>query len=154
MQVDPIKLTLNVPDTQRLKLKCYGLLSHVAFVFNLRRYTKQRFYPQCEPCSGLQSTAGAYTRPLFSSTCAVSVTKYTQNTPYYPLTPAKHPLSKCTPYPTKPFTLSRQMDECKPLVRGGAHGRQKAGHAQRQGLRSLRIFTEVIYCRLGICPFS
>jgi len=28
-----------------------------------------------------QWKAGAYTRPLFSSTCAVSDTKYTRNTP-------------------------------------------------------------------------
>ena len=34
--------------------------------------------------------AGAYTRPLFSSTGAVSDTKHTLYNPYYPLTPPKH----------------------------------------------------------------
>jgi len=35
--------------------------------------------------------AGAYTRPLFSSTCAVFDTKYILNTPRNPLTPPTHP---------------------------------------------------------------
>ena len=37
--------------------------------------------------------AGAYTRPLSSSTSAVSDTKYTMNTPSYRRTPPKHPLN-------------------------------------------------------------
>jgi len=37
VQVDPIKLTLKVPGTKRLKLKCDGPLSNFAFKFNLRR---------------------------------------------------------------------------------------------------------------------
>ena len=50
--------------------------------------------------------AGAYTRPLFSSTCADSDTKYTLHTPQYPRMPPGHPLNtssttpECTPYPT------------------------------------------------------
>jgi len=37
--------------------------------------------------------AGAYTRPLFSSTGAVSYTQYTLNTLQYTLTPLEHPLN-------------------------------------------------------------
>ena len=47
-------------------------------------------------------TAGAHTRPLFSSTRAVSGTKYTPHIPCHPLTPPAHrPLMipTCTPYP-------------------------------------------------------
>ena len=36
--------------------------------------------------------AGAYICLLFSSTLAVSDTKYSPNTPQYPLIPPKHPL--------------------------------------------------------------
>ena len=66
MHVDPIKPTLKAPGTMRLKLKYGKLLSSFAFRFNLRRYTEGvlRF---C--CDELQ--AGAYTRPLFSSTWAL-----------------------------------------------------------------------------------
>ena len=39
------------------------------------------------------SAAGAYTRPLFGSTSAVSDTKYTLDTPYYPPKPTEHPLN-------------------------------------------------------------
>jgi len=38
MQVDPIKPTVKVPGTKRLKLICDILLSTSAFKFNLRRY--------------------------------------------------------------------------------------------------------------------
>ena len=38
MQVDPIKPTLKTPGTKRLKLEYGGLLSSVAFRFNVRRY--------------------------------------------------------------------------------------------------------------------
>ena len=37
--------------------------------------------------------AGAYTRPHFSSKSAVSDTKYTLNTAYYPRRPPTHPLN-------------------------------------------------------------
>ena len=56
MHVDPIRTTLKAPGTKRLKLKHDELLSNVAFKFNLRRYIEE--YLQ----------AGAYTRPLVTST--------------------------------------------------------------------------------------
>ena len=40
MQVDPNKPKLKAPGTKRLKLRCDGPLSNVAFNFNLRRYIK------------------------------------------------------------------------------------------------------------------
>jgi hypothetical protein len=40
VQVDPIKPNLKLPGTKRLTLKCDEQLSHFAFEFNLRRYTK------------------------------------------------------------------------------------------------------------------
>jgi len=40
LQVDPIKPTLKLPGTKRLKLNCDILLSTYAFKFNLRRHTK------------------------------------------------------------------------------------------------------------------
>jgi len=40
VQVDPVKLTLKVPGTQRLKLKNYRLLSVFAFILNLHRYNQ------------------------------------------------------------------------------------------------------------------
>jgi len=44
VQVDPIKRMLIAPGTQRLKLKCYILLSNSAFKFNLSRYNMGHFY--------------------------------------------------------------------------------------------------------------
>jgi hypothetical protein len=41
---------------------------------------------------GEGAAAGAYTRPLFSSTWAASDTKYTPDTPCYPLTHPTNPL--------------------------------------------------------------
>ena len=62
VQVDPTKATVKAPGTKRLKLNHDKLLSRLAFNFNLRRYTMaERFGME-----GLK--AGAYTRPLFSST--------------------------------------------------------------------------------------
>ena len=40
MQVDPIKTRLNAPGSMLLILICDGLLSNVAFKFNLRHYNK------------------------------------------------------------------------------------------------------------------
>jgi hypothetical protein len=40
VQVDPIKLALKAPGTERLKLKHDGPLSNFTFTFNLRRYTE------------------------------------------------------------------------------------------------------------------
>ena len=65
VQVDPIKPKLKLPGTKRLKLKCEGPLSICAFKFNLRRYNTG-FYRLAE--CGRVYKAGAYTRPLFSST--------------------------------------------------------------------------------------
>ena len=59
VQVDPIKPALKPSGKERLKLIYDGLLSNFAFKFNLRRYI----------VGTLRDTrAGAYTRPLFSST--------------------------------------------------------------------------------------
>jgi hypothetical protein len=65
VHVDPIKPTLTAPGTKRLKLKYYILLSTFAFKVNLRRYDTcyVRF---C--ASDYTLEAGAYTRPLLSST--------------------------------------------------------------------------------------
>jgi hypothetical protein len=40
VHLDPIKPTLTVPETHRLRLKHDQLLSSVAFKLNLRRYNK------------------------------------------------------------------------------------------------------------------
>ena len=78
MQVDHIKPSLKAPGIKLLKLKYDKLLSNFAFKFNLRRYTLDddgASDPYCEVAlvdpkgmSPEQSQAGAYTRPLFSST--------------------------------------------------------------------------------------
>jgi hypothetical protein len=39
VQVDPIRLALKPPGTERLKLECDNPLSDFAFKFNLRRYS-------------------------------------------------------------------------------------------------------------------
>jgi hypothetical protein len=61
VQVDPMKPTLKPPRSKRLKLEHEKPLSSVAFNFNLRRYMKAVDI-------GIKQEAGAYTRPLFSST--------------------------------------------------------------------------------------
>jgi hypothetical protein len=88
VQVDPIKPEFKPPGTTRLKLKCDDPLSNFAFKINLRRYTVALAAPQptmliddwilvqssCADTAELLSDvrreleAGAYTRPLFSST--------------------------------------------------------------------------------------
>ena len=84
MQVVPIKPTY-VPGPQRPKLEFDGLLSNFAFKFNLRRYIED--CPETpDPAAfekdgagavgealdldalGADLAAGAYSRPLFSST--------------------------------------------------------------------------------------
>jgi len=69
----------------------------------------------------LPPSPGAYTRPPFSLTRAVSDTKYTLNIPQHPFMP---PDTSCTPtkqylkespIPQKVFSLIRKVDECKPL---------------------------------------
>ena len=74
MQVDPIKPKLKPPGTQRLKLKCVRLLSTFAFKLNLRRYSQAtqvggagELAVMSEDTAGMVQ-AGAYTRPLFTST--------------------------------------------------------------------------------------
>ena len=54
-----------------LKLKCDILLSNLAFKFNVRRYTPDLAHAMAAlmpPDAGAALKAGAYTRPLFSST--------------------------------------------------------------------------------------
>ena len=53
------------------------------------------YAPWCPFCQAMEDgfQAGAYTCPLFSSTRAVSDTKYILNTPSYLLMPPKHPLN-------------------------------------------------------------
>ena len=97
---------------QRLKAKCDDVLSNVAFNLNLRRYITGNVVvqPHIEKYRSIKKTAGgkfanavysqpggrelmagAYTRPLFSSTCAVSDRKAHSKHPLYPLPPPKHP---------------------------------------------------------------
>ena len=91
VQVDPIKPKLKASTSKRLKLRCDSLLSIFAFKFSLRRYSEEHNLAEgCQPplvpvppvrvyqYPGLDDTnfkdaieaclAGAYTRPLFSST--------------------------------------------------------------------------------------
>jgi hypothetical protein len=70
VQLDRIKPKLKPPETQRLKLKYVKLLSDFAFKFNLRRYTKLPPYLYVIFLTILlvDRAAGAYTRPLLSST--------------------------------------------------------------------------------------
>jgi len=59
------------------------VVSTIAFKFNVRRYTKAKDIAVVVDAQTMfvALTAGAYTRPLFSLTLAVSHTKYTFNTP-------------------------------------------------------------------------
>jgi hypothetical protein len=72
VQVGPIKPTFKAPGTKRLKLKYAVPLSNFAFKFNIRRYTKMsnpHYPPEIQAETTLINfTAGAYTRPLLSST--------------------------------------------------------------------------------------
>ena len=62
VQVEPMKPKLKAPGTNRLKLNSDTLLSSFAFNFNLRRYS------WALRTTSSNSSAGAYTRPRFSST--------------------------------------------------------------------------------------
>ena len=62
MQVDPIKATLKAPGSKRLKLKHDNLLSHFAFRFNLRRYTKAKSHPAPVAPGGSGGGGGGPTR--------------------------------------------------------------------------------------------
>jgi hypothetical protein len=83
VQVDPMKPTLKPPGTKRLKLKCDILLLASGFKLNLRRYSEadgiaaaRRLCPALDAVlpppvvlpDFTAAEAGAYTRPLFSST--------------------------------------------------------------------------------------
>jgi len=80
VQVDPIKPKSKQPGTKRLKPKRDIMLSKSAFEFNLRHYTeaqevKQQHLERWKQQKRDQyaewkhgKEAGAYTRPLFSST--------------------------------------------------------------------------------------
>jgi len=85
-----------------VQLQCAQLASRVA---------GQRMKLELEP-SAIDYLAGAYTRPLFSSTSAVSDTKYTQTPP----NPQSHLLH--TPY-TPP--------NCTPRSTESAHVEPKSG---------------------------
>jgi hypothetical protein len=72
VQVDPIKSALKAPGTKHLELTYDGSLSHFAFNFNLRRYSKVAGQTYLHR-HGLDTRrvarragAGADTRPLLS----------------------------------------------------------------------------------------
>jgi len=76
VQVDPIRPTLKPTRNTRLELNCDKLLSTSALKFNFRSCTKDMFssengtmveYGRRWPLF-IDPQAGAYTRPLFSST--------------------------------------------------------------------------------------
>jgi len=94
VQLDPIKLKLKPPGTERLKLKCDVLHSTHGFKFNLRRYNMDECYLEllADPATAIlpfdpysmdyntyfnnvtgnstvdECGVGAYNRPLFDST--------------------------------------------------------------------------------------
>jgi hypothetical protein len=65
VQVDPIKPTLKAPGTKLLELQYDERLSSFAFNLNLRHYKKGAADTDMH---SRHYWAGAYTRPLFSST--------------------------------------------------------------------------------------
>ena len=64
---------LKASETKRVKLECDELLPIFAFKFNLRRYTKTKTMKQQREFLPVYNCreAGAYTRPIFSSTPAL-----------------------------------------------------------------------------------
>jgi hypothetical protein len=75
VQVEPIKPVVIAPGTMLLKPAYDEQLSNLAVSFNLRRYTMERDRVTSEDddmyvaeCELVGREAGAYTRPLFSST--------------------------------------------------------------------------------------
>ena len=81
MQVDPIKPMLNALEVDLLKLNYDELLSNFAFKFDLRRYNLDHTLLNSATFGEVETTqeetllaaltrseAGAYPRPLFSST--------------------------------------------------------------------------------------
>jgi hypothetical protein len=63
-----MKPAFNPPGTQHLTLTFNKMLSNVAFKINLRRYTKVRAEARRVMTPEVLAAAGAFTRPLFSST--------------------------------------------------------------------------------------
>jgi len=82
VQVDRRLTPYLPPGFMASKLKHFKLLSSFAFKLNLRRYiqAQQHMLMQAQQQQSML-LAGAYTRPLLSSSSAVSDTKYTLNTP-------------------------------------------------------------------------
>ena len=73
VQVDPVEPMLKAPGNKRLKLKFDKLLSSFAYNFNLRHFTKENGcrwneWTCARAARGGHLEAGAYTRPLSSST--------------------------------------------------------------------------------------
>ena len=72
VQAVPVQPILKPTGTKRWKLEYDEMLSSFAFRFNLRRYTKVTlaiaFQRELAILKRRISAAGAYTRPLFSST--------------------------------------------------------------------------------------
>jgi hypothetical protein len=71
VQVDPIKRTLKLPGTERLKLKCDILLSTFASRFNVRRHKLVKVFG--ERVSLDEVAAGDFTLPLLSFTLTLFV---------------------------------------------------------------------------------
>ena len=96
MQLDPIKPTLKAPESIPLKVRYDWLLSNHTFKFSLRhsnvvdsiatarfdahtgadREVQRILMELLNQMDGFDQTAGAYTRPLLSSTSAVLVTPF------------------------------------------------------------------------------
>jgi len=74
VQVEPIKPMLKAPRTKRLKLSNVEPPPNFSFEINVRRYTeaaKNKFtelHHSFEAARSAETQAGAYTRPLLSST--------------------------------------------------------------------------------------
>ena len=125
MQVDPIKPVLKVPGTKRLKLKHFKSLSKLAFKFNLRRYAEDqpgRGDPERRHGQGLTLVHfPAQPKPFWS---------------HLPMGPClrdrgkiMHPM-----YSSNVLMLSRNMDECKPLVMGFGRSAGSSHTADRSGM--------------------
>jgi hypothetical protein len=106
-----MKPKLKPPGTKRLKVRCDVLLSTSAFKFNLRRYIKLMRKQQQEQST--LSTAGAYTRSLFSSTSAVSDTQKHPTHRKHPLTPpyTGYTIPTRTPYPIKSAQVELRSEQ-------------------------------------------
>ena len=68
VQVDPINLMLKPPGTKHLKLNCDILLPTFAFKLKLRHFSLASTTHVTVVAYSMGCQAGAYTRPLSSST--------------------------------------------------------------------------------------